>query len=282
MTGSDDTMGRQTPTWWESGVSDADEVLLLIAGTGYSGQTWPKAFLQELTDTYRIVMFDHRGTGNTPGTHGRYTTELFADDAASLIAELGIRPHVVGHSMGGRVAQWLTIRHPDSVKSLILVATGSGEVHSEQSRGIPPTTVSALLQSGYEGYVRSLQRRTFFTPEFAATNTSVVGELGESFWQSRPTLEDYLKHVEARQQHNSQSEIHRIVAPSLVLIGSRDIHEGATGSHYAQSLALHQSIPHSRFSVISGASHGVFWEKPSQTARAIHDWVATGSVQDAY
>lgn len=267
---------------WERGSADAEHVLLLVAGTGYSGSTWPEAFLRELEPDVRLIMFDHRGTGETPGTDCGYSTRLFARDAIALIKELQVVPHVLGHSMGGRVAQWMAIEEPQALRSLILVASGSGETRIGQSRGIPPATVVGLMKSGYEGYVRELQRRTFFTSKFVAESPDVVGGLGEAFWQSRPTLESYLKHVEARQSHSAAALLSDVSSPAVILVGSEDVHEGATGSHFAQSVALHEALRDSQFSQIMGASHGVFWERPVETANAIRDWINQGAVDPSY
>ena len=68
------------------------------------------SMVDELARHFAVVTFDYRGTGETPGTPEEYTTRLFAADVRALIRELGRGPaHVLGHSMGGRVAQWVAI-----------------------------------------------------------------------------------------------------------------------------------------------------------------------------
>jgi len=268
--------------WWSIGSESAEFTLLLVAGTGYSGRTWPSVFLDELMDLTRIVMFDHRGTGNSPGTPGSYTTQMFARDASALVEKIGVRPHLLGHSMGGRVAQWMALESQDLFESLILVASGTGETHTNQSRGIPPSTVLGILDAGYEGYVRDLQRQTFFTPAFLEMHGDVVSQLGEAFWRNRPALADYLKHVEARQSHAIGRRLADIAIPTAVIVGSEDTGHGATGSHFGQSLELHQAIPGSTFAEIAECSHGVFWERPRSTASAIRDWILRREMRLSY
>src|SRR5688572_24913272 len=94
--------------------------LLLLAGTGYNGGTWPDEMVQRLAPRCTVVTFGCRGSGETPGTPEEYSTRLFAADVRALIQELGRGPaHVLGHSMGGRVAQWVAIDRPDLVRSLV-------------------------------------------------------------------------------------------------------------------------------------------------------------------
>ena len=77
-----------------------------------------------------------RGTGDSAvGDTAGYTTRAFARDAVAVLDAAGIdRAHVYGHSMGGRVAQWLAIDAPHRVGALVLGATTAGD--SQGSR--PP------------------------------------------------------------------------------------------------------------------------------------------------
>ena len=251
------------------------EPVLLIAGTGYPGRTWFGPFVTVLSEQRTVYTYDHRGTGSTPGTPGDYSTRLLAADAARLIeSEIGRPALVLGHSMGGRVAQWLALDRPDLVESLVLVATGTGTGDRRDGLGVPRSAIEGLMALGYEGYVRELQRSTFFTPEFLISRPDVVGMLGERFWAERPSFDEYLKHVQARQLHDTTDVVHTITAPTLVLVGEHDTHVGGTGSHFNQSVALHESISGSAFTVISDAKHGVFWEQPDAVLEALLHWAA--------
>src|SRR5688500_2317467 len=118
-----------------------------------------------------VITFDHRGTGATPGTAGDYSTRLFAADAAALIDELGLGPvDVIGHSMGGRVLQWLLLDRPEMVRHPVLAATGPGQFDPERpvTRGIPLKPAVMIAEQGFEEYIRFQIASTFFTPEFRA------------------------------------------------------------------------------------------------------------------
>jgi pimeloyl-ACP methyl ester carboxylesterase len=251
--------------------------LVLIAGTGYPGATWPPALLAALATKHTVLTFDHRGTGASPASATPFSTRLFAQDALGLMDRLGLAPaHVLGHSMGGRVAQWMALDRPDRVRTLILAATGPGQFRDDKpvTRGIPVRTAKELAEKGYERYMREHMADTFFTPEFAAAHPESVSWLHDAFWQNRPDLESYLRHVLARQEHQTADRLGEIRIPSLVLIGDRDTAAMGTGQHTEQSDFLTKHLPKATQRVIEGAAHGYFWQMPERTAELILEWTA--------
>ncbi len=238
---------------------------LLLAGTGYAGSTWPAAFVDALARRCTVITLDYRGTGATPGTDGDYTTRLFAADAAALLERLALGPALVlGHSMGGRVAQWLALDAPAAVRGVVLASSGPGPIRTDrpQLTGIPANVVLALVEKGYRGYIEGQIASTFFPPEFRASDPSTVAALVDAFWAGRPELPEYLKHVIARQGHDTVDRLGEIRQPVLVLIGDRDTHAGGTGSHVEQSAYLAAHLPNARLVTIPGAAHGYFWQCP--------------------
>jgi pimeloyl-ACP methyl ester carboxylesterase len=251
--------------------------LVLVAGTGYPGATWAPSLVDLLAERHAVLTFDHRGTGATPSAPERYSTRGFAADAVGLMDALGLEAaHVVGHSMGGRVAQWMALDHPDRVRTLVLAATGPGEFRPDRpvTRGIPMHTAVAMIEHGYETYMREHIAATFFTPEFVASDPGTVGWLVDAFWANRPGLEDYLRHVVARQEHQTLDLLRAITTPSLVLVGDRDTHQGGTGVHWEQSQALMDRLPNAERRIIEGAAHGYFWQLPEVSAAAVLEWTA--------
>ncbi len=251
--------------------------LVLIAGTGYPAATWPPELLALLGARHTVLTFDHRGTGGTPPSPGRYSTRLFAQDALALMDGLGLWPaHVLGHSMGGRVAQWMALDRPDRIRSLVLAATGPGQFRADRpvTRGIPIHAARDLVEMGYERYMREHITATFFTPEFAAAHPDRVRWLHDAFWSHRPDLENYLRHVVARQEHQTAERIGEIRIPTLVLIGDRDTAPMGTGVHTEQSEFLVKHLQNATLRVVEGAAHGYFWQLPERSAAILLEWTA--------
>jgi len=99
------------------------EPLLLISGLA-SDHTLYRGVLAQLAARYQVIVFDNRGVGYTDKPNIPYSIDMMADDTAGLLNALGIaRAHVLGTSMGGRIAIALALKHPELVKSLILVST---------------------------------------------------------------------------------------------------------------------------------------------------------------
>ncbi|HEX3613749.1 MAG TPA: alpha/beta fold hydrolase [Sporichthyaceae bacterium] len=121
--------------------------LLLIMGLGGPLIWWDDEFCQGLVDRgFRVIRFDNRDSGlsqsmpDAPMTMARLGRSMFrpdpapayalddmADDAVGLLDHLGIgRAHVVGVSMGGMIAQLVTLRHPERVRSLTSMMSTTG------------------------------------------------------------------------------------------------------------------------------------------------------------
>lgn len=105
-------------------IGGTGDAVLLLAGLSMPGAMWGPQ-IKALGQHYRVITFHHRGVGETDLPPERvYTMAQLADDAAALLRELKIgRAHVVGVSMGGTIGLELALRHPQLVRSLVLVST---------------------------------------------------------------------------------------------------------------------------------------------------------------
>src|SRR3989442_11966122 len=100
--------------------------LLLIAGLGSEMVGWDDEFCALLAGGgFRVIGFDIRDSGLSTWVEDVYTLDDMADDAAGLLDALGIAAaHIVGASMGGFIAQLLTLNHPGRVLTLPSIMSG--------------------------------------------------------------------------------------------------------------------------------------------------------------
>ena len=101
----------------------AGSPVLLIQGVGLAGRAWEPQ-VAALTPAFTVVRFDNRGIGDSTYEGRALSIETMASDALAILdAERLDRVHVVGHSMGGVIAQELALAAPDRVRSLTLLCT---------------------------------------------------------------------------------------------------------------------------------------------------------------
>lgn len=133
------------------GPEGAPAIMSLHGGPGISDHTKGKQAFEPLTDEYRLVVYDHRGCGESSLTPP-YSNEQYARDANALREHLDIDDIVlIGGSYGGFIAQEYAIRFPESLRGVVLrdtAASSDNEEHSwENARETWPAMKSADLDA---------------------------------------------------------------------------------------------------------------------------------------
>lgn len=130
------------------GPPGAPTVLLLHGWTATADLNWFTSFAP-LADEFRVVALDHRGHGRGLRSDEPFRLADCADDAAALIAALGLGPVIpVGYSMGGPIAQLLWQRHPDLVRGMVLCATSCVFTGTTRERALFTAAAGTALVAG--------------------------------------------------------------------------------------------------------------------------------------
>jgi 3-oxoadipate enol-lactonase len=228
--------------------------LLLINGLGSDHLEWLHQ-LPAFEARFRTVVFDNRGTGRSDVPPGPYTTAQMADDAASLLRDLGIaRAHVVGVSLGGMIAQEVALRHPERVDGLVLGCTGPGG-----ELAVRPSPEAMAVFALATGKDREAELRRMLPFLYTDACLRERPEEVEGFVRRRldhPTPpEGYLSQLAAAVAHDASSRLEMIRARTLVVTGDAD-----RLVDWENSLRLAGRIPGARLVVLPGAPHRLFAE----------------------
>jgi 3-oxoadipate enol-lactonase len=246
--------------WAEQAGTGSD--VLLIGGLGDTVESW-QFQLDGLADRYRLTAFDNRGAGRTALPDGPVTVETMADDAADVLRALAIpAAHVAGFSGGSLIAQELALRHPESVRSLVLQSTWSAmdpylSTFAQLVRWLVDAAPSeeAFLQWFF---------LFIYTPR--AHSDGTVAHLIEdvlAFPHKQPP-ENVQRHLDAFLQHSTAGRLGRITVPTLVLAGALD-----PTARPELGRAVADEIPGARFEVFPEESHQPFQEVPEQWNRLV-------------
>jgi pimeloyl-ACP methyl ester carboxylesterase len=233
----------------------AGEPLLLIAGLGSDSGSWGAAGLA-LAERFRTVSIDNRGCGLS-GTGGApFTVGDMADDAAGVLDALGVRKAcVVGHSMGGYVAQEMALRHPGRVRGLVLACTSL--VSSERNNALF-ASFARELEAGVE-YGAWIRRWApwLFTPACLA-RPGFLDDFARQAAQNpcRQGAEGFRRQVEAVASFDARGRSGSVRCRTIVLAGEEDVLITR-----AESRALAGQVRGGTLTVIGGAAHSVHIEK---------------------
>ncbi len=227
---------------------------------GGTSRTWSKV-VSELQVKFMTVAYDARGWGHSDKTPAGYTLADLADEALSLIENLGIKTYVlVGHSLGGKISQLIASRHPEGLKGLILVAPA------------PPTPLrfpDEMRETqihAYDNRENVLQTISFLS---ARTPSPEIVEqiIEDSMSGSRDAT---LAYPTASILEDISSEVSKISVPTLVLAGELDQLDSIE-QHKREVVAR---IPNARFEIVKGSGHLIPIDEPLQLAKEIASFMS--------
>lgn len=250
--------------------------LVLIAGIYNQLIRWPDEFIDMLVDHgFRVIRFDNRDIGLTEKMVGKkapsviritmklffgvpvdipYTLDDMANDTIGLLDALEIdKAHVVGMSMGGMIAQLVTILHPKRVLSLTSImsttgALGKGGASFKVARQMVapvPKDRTALENS-------VITRQMFGSPAYPQTDAEVTASVAQEFKRSNNPA-GYLRQMAAvRLAPSRNNRLKRVKVPTLIIHGNQDLLVDVSGG-----VETKKCIEHAKFVRFEGMGHNL-------------------------
>jgi proline iminopeptidase len=245
--------------------------LVLHGGLGLDHSLY-RSF-DRLADRLRVVYYDHRGNGRS----GRppletLTMPQLADDAAALADHLGAdRVHVIGHSYGGFIGQELAIRHPDRVRSLVLISTapggpGAGEGPDDLGPPVPADLAAAL---GSAPATAADMADTMRPVLHHYLHRYPVAELDRQLRQVVTDAAAMTRSMALLGTWSAADRLAGISAPTLVLAGRYDVLTPP-----AQARRITRRIPDAHLVELADSAHFPWLDQPHEFFTVLDAWFA--------
>lgn len=237
-----------------------DPALVFLHYWGGTHRTWSSVIAQ-LSGSYRCVSYDSRGWGQSEGPEDGFTMADLASEAHGVVDSLRLRNYVlIGHSMGGKVAQLLASRKPEGLRALVLVAPATPtsthfteeamqqQLHAYDNRETVLKVIGFLSAKHHPSEVIERIVADSLSGSPAATKA----------WPTIGILEDI------------SAEVVKITVPTLVVAGGED-NLDSVEQHKREVLSR---IPNSELIVIADSGHLIPIDEPEQLAAAIRGFLS--------
>lgn len=259
---------------WEVRSRGSGTPVVLLHGFTGRGAGWG-AHATALARSYRVVVLDLPGHGRSgiPADPRRAGIERSADDLATILRDLSASPaHVIGYSLGARIALRLAVAHPRSVRRLILESPSAGIADAAERAdrvAADEARAARLERDGIEAFVAEWEREPVFASQ-ASMPDARRARLHADRQRNRPAgLAASLRGAGQGAMAPLHDRLREVAAPTLVIAGALD----PAGRGRAEAIA--RAIPGARLEIVTTAGHTPHLEAP-----IIFRTLATGFLEE--
>ncbi|RNM11793.1 alpha/beta fold hydrolase [Nocardioides pocheonensis] len=254
--------------------------VVLLHGIGRSLEDWAPQFWR-LSGSHRVISMDLPGSGFTQRSTSPTSLPVLARGVLATLDELGEgRPlHVMGNSLGGAVAQQLTMLAPERVASLVLVSSaGFGKEVALPLRLLSAPVLGRFMATHTTtSSARMAERMLFANPKLATASRvehaiAIARQPGtaEVVWETAQALATLRGGVRREWREALSTSVAAAGKPTLVLWGDRDRILPARQLEEARRL-----LPHASSHLIEGVGHMPQIERPDEFATLVLDFLAS-------
>ncbi|HET7420694.1 MAG TPA: 2-succinyl-6-hydroxy-2,4-cyclohexadiene-1-carboxylate synthase [Candidatus Dormibacteraeota bacterium] len=247
-------------------VAGSGQPVTLLHGFTQSGRSWHE-IIARMPDGWKWIVPDLRGHGETQvRSDASCTMDACTDDLVALWEELDLgRTHLVGYSMGGRLALHVAARRPERVASLLTVGAHAGlddDAREGRRRG-DEALAERIEKDGVEAFVDHWQAMPLFEG-LARRGDSYLAEVrAERLKNHVAGLACSLRGMGAGVMEPLWHDLGRVRAPCTFVAGQLD------HGYVASARRLAAAVQHGRVEIVPRAGHAVHQERPDAFARVL-------------
>jgi aminoacrylate hydrolase len=236
-------------------------VLLLVPGLGGTGNYWQPQ-VSEFSNHFRVVVHDHRGTGQSTRSEISYSVDQMTRDLIELMDAIGIeRAHLLGHSTGGAIGQTMAIEHPDRLNSLILYATWTK--CDPFMRRVFDIRKALLARAGAAAYIKATP--LFLFPHWWINENSAALEAADTkLLETFPSVSIALSRCDAVLNFDREAQLGQIRTATHVVCAKDDY---LTPSYFSEKLK--NLIPGATLSLLERGGHACSQTVPQEFNKLI-------------
>lgn len=237
-------------------------------GNGYDTWTLQISYFRR---KMMVLSLDNRGAGKSSKPDYPYTMDMFTDEIYALLNHLNIETqiHLVGHSMGGMIAQAFVLKFPEIVKTLTILAAPT--YIDDSFNQIFEQLLTFMKDSDLENRFKKMSELSYSESflKRITQNQSLYDVILEQFIEmSTTTLKDYINQKAAISGFDTRDLIHNISQPTLIMHGTDD-----KMVPIEQSKILSEKIPNSRLELFEGLGHSFTIEDPAKVNNLIWNFI---------
>ncbi|MCA9949117.1 MAG: 2-succinyl-6-hydroxy-2,4-cyclohexadiene-1-carboxylate synthase [Anaerolineales bacterium] len=247
--------------------------LLMLHGFSGSSVDW-EPLIAEWLLRYQIILVDVLGHGRSakPSDPHRYSMANVAADLVAILAELGLEPvHLLGYSMGGRLALYTAVQYPHLIHNLILESASPGLASADerQQRRQHDTALADFIEAeGIPAFVDRWEGLPLWQSQ-SQLSPVIREQVHQQRLKNDPFgLANSLRGMGTGQQPPLWQHLADLDIPVLLLSGQLDTKFGAINQKMAAQL------PQATYHEIDGAGHTVHLERPGVFSDLIMRWLA--------
>jgi pimeloyl-ACP methyl ester carboxylesterase len=227
--------------------------LLFVHGSGGDHTTWGYQ-MKDLSKDHQVIMLDLNGNGKSI-SRDIVGINSYVQDVLDVVEDLNRPVFLLGHSLGGAIAQQTALAHPEILIALGLIGTGAKlKVHQDILNGIENDFEATALNVAKWEFSRN------------ATEEQIQAARDQMVQNGRDA---FRKNFHTCNQFDVVDQISKIQVPTLVICGKEDKLTPVKYSEFLES-----SIENSVLELIDNAGHNVMLEQPVKVNEAVRQFAS--------